>query len=296
MPPRTENSKTHLVLQETEQLTFLGVAAKIGRVELGELLLDRGASTGSEPSPLLVALRFNHPRFVDLLLRRDGQDCLSELQKKQCLRIATLEGEMDLESRKEMIKVLLQNGIDVDATINNCFNRALHLAVQNDKRDVIQALVDLGADVNAQNRNGMTPLILACRNSNVNVARIFIRSGRAKVSRGTDTGSHPLLGAIENKHGELVRELLISGANANLPRNDRVSPLELAVAKSDEAIVKMLLTAGADVQYSVKRLLIAAIMNYNQDIVRSLLRAGVDVSGQDTDGTRFLRPLSVALD
>ena len=46
-------------------------------------------------------------------------------------------------------------------------NTAIHLGARNGHKDVVKLLLDFNADVNAKNKNGMTPLQMAFSFSNM---------------------------------------------------------------------------------------------------------------------------------
>ncbi|TPX55004.1 hypothetical protein SeMB42_g00029 [Synchytrium endobioticum] len=91
-----------------------------------------------------------------------------------------------------------------------CRNRPL-------SEQVVQLLIHSGADVNARNtRSGRTPLHYVLRNVNSSTAHV-------------------------------TRLLLASGADANLPDLDNVTPLHIAARSGDGCLVTMLFDANTDV-------------------------------------------------
>lgn len=94
---------------------------------------------------------------------------------------------------------------------------ALHIVTQ--RRDVtwIRFLVGKGANVNARNNKGETPLQVA---SNIGFAEgldVLIKLG-ARVDDPNSTGETPLIAAVHRRDAEMARILLKAGANAR--RND----------------------------------------------------------------------------
>ena len=67
------------------------------------------------------------------------------------------------------------------------------------------------------------------------------------------SGNSALLHAVNECHTEIVKRLLRHGADPNCANNAGESPLSVAAKYNFSAIVRMLLDAGADVDYS-KRL------------------------------------------
>ena len=79
------------------------------------------------------------------------------------LLIACEEGNID------KVKILLENGADVNAVKNGYDESALHLAAQNGHVDVVKVLIDKGSDVNAVDYDGRTPLY--CATSSIDVVK-----------------------------------------------------------------------------------------------------------------------------
>jgi hypothetical protein len=70
-------------------------------------------------------------------------------------------GKVEPESRVlEGVMAVLSLGVDVNAG-NAAGDTALHIAAQQGFDTVVQVLVDKGANVNAKNKQGRTPLALA---------------------------------------------------------------------------------------------------------------------------------------
>ena len=68
---------------------------------------------------------------------------------------------------------------------------ALHHATMFNRTDVIKRLVDVGADVNRQNRYEDTPLHLAARHNNTEAVRLLLDNG-ADINLKNRTNKTPL--------------------------------------------------------------------------------------------------------
>lgn len=104
---------------------------------------------------------------------------------------------------------------------------ALHLVVA--RRDTVwmQWLIGKGANVNARNARGQTPLQIASDLGYVEGVETLLKYG-ARVDEQNATGETPLVSAVHRRDGTLVRLLLKNGANADRADNSGRSARDYA--------------------------------------------------------------------
>lgn len=104
---------------------------------------------------------------------------------------------------------------------------ALHIVVA--RRDLvwIQFLVGKGANVNARDNRGVTPLVQAVEIGFVEGVDELIKSG-ARVDEANNTGETPLISAVHRRDLSLVRLLIKAGANPDRPDNSGRSARDYA--------------------------------------------------------------------
>ena len=108
------------------------------------------------------------------------------------------------------VRCLLLRGADVNAK-NKQGQTPLHRAR---RADVAKLLIARRADVHAKDFRGMTPLHWAAFYGHTEVARLLIDRG-ADVNAKNKYGKTPLHGAAENGHTEVARLLIDRGADVN---------------------------------------------------------------------------------
>ncbi len=109
--------------------------------------------------------------------------------------------------RREAAALLLARGGDVNTHANNSFKvAALHAALAGPTPDIARSLIDAGADVNARQQAGVTPLQEAANNGNVDLIRLLVERG-ADPSAKDDQGQSAADWARKGGHPE-VTELL----------------------------------------------------------------------------------------
>ena len=86
------------------------------------------------------------------------------------------------------VNVLLEKGIDVNITDEYDYNNtALSTAVINAKYDVVELLIEKGADINKENNKGDTPLIHAIRSEDYNMVQLLLEHPYINIEHYVDT-------------------------------------------------------------------------------------------------------------
>lgn len=169
----------------------------------------------------------------------------------------------------------------------------LYIAAQQGHIDVVNALIDAGANVNLLIDNDIRPLFVAAENGHLDVVKALIKAN-ANLNLGIANGATPLFVAAQKGHLAIVNELIAAGANIDLARvDDGVTPLIMSVNNGHPNVVSTLIKAGAKINLAMRNgctsLIVAA--QSDLDVVRELINAGANVNLAMMDGAT---PLFVA--
>jgi ankyrin repeat protein len=137
------------------------------------------------------------------------------------------------------IRRLLSVGADVNAR-NNYGETPLYWACIWGNVAVFKELVDHGADVNTKDRKGDTPLHWASKKGHVQVAKELLDHG-ADIEAKNNFGRTPLHWACVHGHLLVVIELLDRGADILTANNQGERPLHVAVRRRHSEVSKYLL-------------------------------------------------------
>jgi ankyrin repeat protein len=118
-------------------------------------------------------------------------------------------------------------------------------AEEGHSQSVIEWL-EHGADVNAKDDYGWTPLHWASTKGHVHVAKELLEHG-ADIEATNNDGSTPLHWACLMDHVAVGNELLSRGANIEAKSDDGGTPLHFACARGHLPVVKALLSGGANI-------------------------------------------------
>jgi ankyrin repeat protein len=146
----------------------------------------------------------------------------------------------------------------------NSINDALFEAAKENNLLEVRRLLRAGADVDAKDQHGWTPLYWACGHEHVQVVKELMEHG-ADIEADTSHGLTPLHCACSRGHVAVVNELLSPndsngattnsilgkrksrGANIEAKTNQGNTPLHIAILSHHLPVVKALVSSGANI-------------------------------------------------
>jgi ankyrin repeat protein len=144
-----------------------------------------------------------------------------------------------------MIQMLLKAGANANAVLPSG-ETVLMTASRTGSVEGVKALIAAGANVNAkENVRGQTALMWAVAERHVAVAQALVESG-ANVRERSESGFTPLLVAARAGDRDLARLFLSRGADVNETASDGAAPLVVATVRGHVALAEWLLDQGAD--------------------------------------------------
>ncbi|XP_075876227.1 rabankyrin-5 isoform X3 [Nelusetta ayraudi] len=194
---------------------------------------------------------------------------------------------------EEVVQCLLEFGANVNA--QDAEGRApVHAAISNQHSVIIQLLISHpDIRLNIRDRQGMTPFACAMTYKNNKAAEAILKREPGAAEQVDNKGRNFLHVAVQNSDIESVLFLISVKANVNSRVQDaaKLTPLHLAVQAGSEIIVRNLLLAGAKVNELTKHRQTALHLAAQQDlatICSVLLENGVDFAAEDENGNNAL--------
>ncbi|XP_033618023.1 2-5A-dependent ribonuclease isoform X2 [Fukomys damarensis] len=140
-------------------------------------------------------------------------------------RRATMENNYSLiyavkNKDVNQIEQLLKIGANVNFQEEEGGWTPLHNAIQGGSKDIVDLLLDYGADPHQRKNNGATSFIIAGIEGNVELLRLFLSKG-ADVNEYDSNGFTAFMEAAEHGNVEALKFLYENGANVNLHRETK---------------------------------------------------------------------------
>jgi ankyrin repeat protein/serine/threonine protein kinase len=187
----------------------------------------------------------------------------------------------------EKVKELLKEGANINAK-NKFGYTPLHVVADRGHIEIVKLLIEHGADVNAKdNIFGHTPLHKAAYNGHIEIVKLLIEHGADVNAKDIIIGVTPLHYAAYKAHIEIVKLLIEHGADVNAKDTVGFTPLHDAAGVGYINVVKLLIEHGADVNaktnYGWTPLHLAA-SECHIEVARLLLEHGADPNIKNNEG------------
>ncbi|XP_023346201.1 serine/threonine-protein phosphatase 6 regulatory ankyrin repeat subunit B isoform X3 [Eurytemora carolleeae] len=270
--------------------TALHIASTYGHAEVVKLLLDAGADIRliclEKKTALHRAAQEGNIQVMKVLMEHDEFSVLAQRKDKDqysVLLLAVDGGCLDL------VQLLLEHGLQPQVSWkNNVGEVPLHSAARTGLKDMVQTLVEHGADIDCTNGLQQTPLYIAAQSGKLEIVEYLLEQDADHNIWDSQRLSPIMIAGVEG-HVQIVRALKERGANIRSVDSDDLNILHL-VARTNQSLVLQEISTyeecenllNANNQFDETPLHIAADAG-NVDCVKILLEIGGDVDNKNED-------------
>ena len=278
----------------------VSLAIQYGFTEFVKFLIQKGANLDfryhGNINVLHLAAKENRIEIAKLLLEQ--KSVKSKVNMKEKFSGNTPLQLAILAENYEMARLFLEHGVNVNTRSPKNYITALHSAcLMNCPQDIIESLVKNGAEVDATDFQGNTPMMNALVKKNIPAVKFLLENGANPntPSKQCHSKFYPLHMILDQDkfmhqdklHDFVIFKLLIKhGAKIELRCNQYgdLTPLQIAARRGKAAETQYLIDMGADINVldklgrSAVHIAIQEGSKRSADTVRILIKAGANVN------------------
>ena len=269
--------------------TPLHLAAIYGHNAIAKYLLENNADTtvqdSSGATPLHEAVRYGNVEIAKALLNSGANvNARDNLGKTPVMLI------LPKDKTAEIYKLLIAHRADL--TQKDMFgDTVLHTAsMLNVGASTFGILIDGGADVDARNKEGVTPLAIAVQKNDLETVRLLTAAG-ADIHTQDTNGNSPLSIALAGTSEML--EAVVNETNAGFTDSNGNTPLHLAlICDAPLSKIQYIISLMKDVNTRNKdgnSALFLSILKNRQKVGELLLAKNADIFSTNTNNNSPLR-------
>ena len=254
---------------------------KLSQIDILKSLIDRSNAINTMLEQAFI--HDNRP-IIDYLISKNADLNLTGEAGNSMLHVLSANSNIKLARL-----CIEEHNLIVDARNDNQ-ETPLMIAVRANEIELVKYLVEQGADVNAENANGETPVFYIVRNNGEMFNYLIAQN--ADVSHETNNNTTLLITASRNKHFAAIRFLLENGANIEDKDEAGFTAFHHVISPHDRdhEVINMFLERGADINTvsarDGKSLLYYAIEREDIERVKELVVMGANINVANREGFR----------
>lgn len=225
-----------------ERCNLLFLATLHGHVDIVKILVDKGAKLDIYGlygyTPIMCAIHYYKNDIVKILV--DAGANLTQLSAEEKMTPIMI---LVKENNTEVLELILSNASKTINIQDQHGKTAMHYAAATGSTKATKMFVDAGADLYLTDKENNTPLMVAIKLKNYDVAHHMLKHDPNLINTQDASGNTALIRAIKECEVKLVSDLLELGADQNIGwayqaamDRDNKASLMLRIANTDTGI------------------------------------------------------------
>jgi ankyrin repeat protein len=191
--------------------------------------------------------------------------------------------------RRDIVNALLSAGVDVNERDSS--GTPLIVATMRGNKEIVELLLGTGkVDINSESYDGALAIIIAARDGHREIAELLLDLGKADPNLQNPSGETALITAAVSGYSDIAQLLLASGSDPNLKDVMGWTALMKAAEKGNKTVVKLLVN-NSNVNLNAKTrsgrtALMIAVNSGQKEVVKLFVEnKDVDLNAKDSQGT-----------
>ena len=316
---------SNLNMASTDRYTSLHAAANAGcSKSIISAIISHGVGVNTTNknniTALMLACLTKNKNAINVLFNAGADPNIANDDAGTCLHYAAWE-----DCSKEVLQAIINHGVDVSATnkgnrtalmiacvkgnedalnvllnagtdpniVDDQVNTCLHCAVLGDSsKEILQAIISHGVNVNARNKKNVTALMQACLKGFKDAINVLLNAGADPniADPHDDTCLHSAASVYCSK--EILQAIISHGVDVNATNKNNTTALMRACVQGNEDAINVLLTAGADPNITNAAvgtcLHHAALGDCSKEVFQAIINHGIDVNATNNDNSTTL--------
>ena len=192
-------------------------------------------------TPLIYAAQKGYLTNVRLLLANGAKaDYRNPTSGISAVDVAAAEGHVNI------LRALAKNDKNAIEFPDIAGRTPIFYAVEQNQPEAVRALISLGANINAQDNNGVTPLMHAAAKNRAECLAVLLRQKDINVNLTDAQGRSALTYSTYSEDAQAAKKLLAAGANIDQRDIAYNTPVMNAVKAKNDRAALLLIQQGAD--------------------------------------------------
>lgn len=192
-------------------------------------------------TPLIYAAQKGYLTNVRLLLANGAKaDYRNPTSGISAVDVAAAEGHVNI------LRALAKNDKNAIEFPDIAGRTPIFYAVEQNQPEALRALISLGANINAQDNNGVTPLMHAAAKNREECLAILLRQNNINVNLADSQGRTALTYSAYAEDAQAAKKLIAAGANIDQRDIAYNTPVMNAVKAKNDRVALLFIQQGAD--------------------------------------------------